>query len=93
MIYGKMVSMKNSDVDITFGGRVWITGKPRGDQKMTIIAFGADHLPWSYRPFNTGRELLLFVVDYQPEPRFITCKEMSPGAIFRRPERDEQLSS
>jgi hypothetical protein len=35
-----MESTKNSDVNITFGGRAWITGKPRGDQKMTIITFG-----------------------------------------------------
>jgi hypothetical protein len=34
-----MASTKNSDVNATFGGRVWITGKPRSDQKMMIIAF------------------------------------------------------
>jgi hypothetical protein len=30
--------MKISDVNLAFGGRAWITGKPRGDQKTTIIA-------------------------------------------------------
>jgi hypothetical protein len=35
-----MASTKNSDVNVTFGRRAWITGKPRGDQKMMIIAFG-----------------------------------------------------
>jgi hypothetical protein len=25
---------------VTFSGRAWITKKPRGDQKMMIIAFG-----------------------------------------------------
>jgi hypothetical protein len=28
---GRMASMKNSDVNVTFGGRAWIAGKPRGD--------------------------------------------------------------
>jgi hypothetical protein len=35
-----MASTKNSDVDVTFGGRAWITRKPRGDQKMMIITSG-----------------------------------------------------
>jgi hypothetical protein len=36
---GKNGSMKNSDMNVTFGGKAWITGKPRGDQKMIIIVF------------------------------------------------------
>jgi hypothetical protein len=39
VIWGKMTSTKNFDVNITFDGRDWITGKPRGDQKMIIISF------------------------------------------------------
>jgi hypothetical protein len=35
-----MESTKNSDVNVTFGARAWITGKPRGDQKMMTITFG-----------------------------------------------------
>jgi hypothetical protein len=35
-----MASMKNFDVNVTFGGRSRITRKPRGDQKMMIIGFG-----------------------------------------------------
>jgi hypothetical protein len=35
-----MASMKNSDMNATFGDRAWSTGKPRGGQKMIIIAFG-----------------------------------------------------
>jgi hypothetical protein len=35
-----MASTTNSDVNSTFGGRVWITGKLRGDQKMTVIVLG-----------------------------------------------------
>jgi hypothetical protein len=33
-------STKNFDVNATYGGKACITGKPRGDQKMMIIAFG-----------------------------------------------------
>jgi hypothetical protein len=40
MISGKMLSMKNFAVNIIFGGKAWIRGKPRDDQNMTIIAFG-----------------------------------------------------
>jgi hypothetical protein len=36
---GKMALTKNPDVNVTFGGSAWITGKLRGDQKM-IIGFG-----------------------------------------------------
>jgi hypothetical protein len=35
-----MTSTKNYDLNVTFGDRSWIRGKPRGDQKMLIIAFG-----------------------------------------------------
>jgi hypothetical protein len=35
-----MASTKHSDVNITFGSRVWITEKPTGDQKVMIITFG-----------------------------------------------------
>jgi hypothetical protein len=35
-----MLSTKNFLVNVIFGGKAWITGKPRGDQNMTIIAFG-----------------------------------------------------
>jgi hypothetical protein len=35
-----MASTKNSDVNVTFGSRSWITANPRGDQKMMIITFG-----------------------------------------------------
>jgi hypothetical protein len=35
-----MASTKNSDVNVTFGERAWITGKPRGHQTMMVIAFG-----------------------------------------------------
>jgi hypothetical protein len=40
IIWGKIVLTKNSDVNVTLGGRAWITGKLRGEQKMIIIAFG-----------------------------------------------------
>jgi hypothetical protein len=39
-ICGKMALMKNSHMNVIFGGRAWIAGKPRGDQKMMIIALG-----------------------------------------------------
>jgi hypothetical protein len=35
-----MAATKNFDVNVTCGGRTWITGKPRGDQNLMIIAFG-----------------------------------------------------
>jgi hypothetical protein len=35
-----MTSTKNFDVNVTFGGGTWITGKATGDQKMIIIGFG-----------------------------------------------------
>jgi hypothetical protein len=37
---GKMFLIKNFAVKVIFGSNVWITGKWRGDQNMTIIAFG-----------------------------------------------------
>jgi hypothetical protein len=35
-----MASTKNFDVSVTKGGKTGITGKPRGHQSLTIIAFG-----------------------------------------------------
>jgi hypothetical protein len=32
--------MKNFPVNATFGDKVWITGKPKSDQNMMIIAVG-----------------------------------------------------
>jgi hypothetical protein len=37
---GTIVSTKNSAVNVSFGGKARITAKPRGDQTITIIAFG-----------------------------------------------------
>jgi hypothetical protein len=35
-----MASTDNSYVNVTSGERAWVTGKPRGDRKMMILAFG-----------------------------------------------------
>jgi hypothetical protein len=37
---GKVLSRKNSVVNVTLGSKVWITEKPTGDQNATIIPFG-----------------------------------------------------
>jgi hypothetical protein len=39
-LFGRMSLAKNRAVNGTFGGKVRITGKPRGGQNRTIIPFG-----------------------------------------------------
>jgi hypothetical protein len=79
---GNMLPTKNFTLNVTFGGKTWITGKPRGGQNTMIIAFG---------------EVIVFLglVDWKPllfaingDQEHITRQEVGPAAMFRRPRRD-----
>jgi hypothetical protein len=59
-LFGRMSLAKNRAVNGTFGGKAWITGKPRGDQNKTIIAFG-------------DMIILLDLVDFSASARSYCC--------------------